>query len=258
MKAFSDVDFIYFFTTLLVLAILLIMIVVYIFFSIKKSELLFERQLKETKFQEELTLAIIEMKETTLSYIGQELHDDLGQKMSVAKLMVNHGLENAEGTQKEILLEINEIIGESIRDIRNLSKSFISEQVENLGLIESIEKEVSRIDRLNLMHIKFQHNTKKIDIKPKDCLILFRIIQECINNVLKHSRAKNMNISLKDKKNIVEIILKDDGIGFENHNPKKGSGLISMQKRANLINTDFQLTSTLGKGTIIIIVYNKI
>lgn len=255
---FSELDFIYLFTTILVFTLLMIMIIVYIFFYRKKSELLFERQLKETQFQEELTLAIIEMKETTLSYIGQELHDDLGQKMSVAKLMVNQGLENAEGAQKEILLEINEIIGESIRDIRSLSKSFISEQVENLGLSQSIQKEVTRIDRLNLMVIKFEHNTDKIAIEAKDGLILFRIVQECINNVLKHSRAKNLSISLNDGKNAVEIILKDDGIGFENNDPKKGSGLISMQKRANLINTNFKIISTSGKGTIINIVYNKI
>lgn len=254
---FSDFNLIYIFTTLLVLTIIMILVIVYIFFYRKKSELLFERQFKETQFQQELTIAIIEMREVTLSYIGQELHDDLGQKMSVAKLMVNQCLENAEGSQKEILLEINEIIGESIRDIRNLSKSFISEQIENIGLIESIKKEVSRIDRLNLMQIIFQNDSEKIDVNPKDCLILFRIIQECINNVLKHSRAKNLTISLKDKKKSVEIILKDDGIGFENHDSKNGSGLISMQKRANLINTDFNITSNAGEGTTIKLVYKK-
>lgn len=255
---FSDVETIYLFTTALVFAILLIMVVVYIFFYRKKSELLFDRQLKESQFQQELTLAIIEMKETTLSYIGQELHDDLGQKMSVAKLMVNYGLENATGNQKEILLEINEIIGESIRDIRSLSKSFITEQVENLGLVQSIQKEVSRIDRLNLLKIDYVFNTTKIIIEPKVSLILFRIVQESINNVLKHSRAKHLIIKLNDYKDSLEIVLQDDGIGFNQDIDKKGSGLISMQKRANLINTEFNLNSELGTGTKITIKYNKI
>lgn len=254
---FSEVDIIYLFTTILVFAIVLIMVVVFIFFHKKKSELLFERQLQEAQFQQEITLAIIEMKETTLSYIGQELHDDLGQKMSIAKLMVNMGLENAEGAQKEILLEINEVIGESIRDIRSLSKSFISEQIENLGLIESIQKEVSRIDRLNLMKITFTHNTDKIGLESKHSLILFRIIQESINNVLKHSRAKNMSISLIDEPQFIEIMLQDDGIGFEKEGDKNGSGLISMKKRANLIKTDFDLTTSVGKGTTIKLKYNK-
>lgn len=258
MTNFSDTDSIYLFTSLLVFAILLVMAIVYITFYRKKSSLLFERREKESQYQQELTHAIIEMKETTLSYIGQELHDDLGQKMSVAKLMVNHGLENATGEQREILLEINEIIGESIRDIRSLSKSFITEQIENLGLIESIQKEVARIDRLNLMKIQFTHNQNKIKIESKDGLILFRIIQECINNVLKHSRAKNMNIDIVDGDKTINITLKDDGVGFENDGNKKGSGLISMQKRANLIHTDFQLTSEKGKGTSISINYNKI
>lgn len=258
MREFSDLELIYLFTTALVILILLIMVVVYIFFNRKKSELLLDRQVKETQFEQELTLAIIEMKETTLSYIGQELHDDLGQKMSVAKLMINHGLEDENGNQKEILEEINEIIGESIRDIRNLSKSFITEQVENLGLIKSIKREVARIDRLNLMQILFSHNTDKIDIAAKDSLILFRIVQETINNALKHSRAKNMKIELKDSPKYIEIILQDDGIGFEKEKSKKGSGLISMQKRARLINTDFELKTASGKGTEIIIKYNKI
>ena len=257
MTDFSPVDIIYLFTTLLVFAILLIMVVVYIFFYRKKSELLFERQMKDAQFEQELTLAIIEMKETTLSYIGQELHDDLGQKMSIAKLMTNLALENAVDSQREILLEINEVIGESIRDIRSLSKSFITEQIENLGLVESIQKEVSRIDRLNLMKITFDHSTKKIDIESKDSLILFRIIQESINNVLKHSRAKNMTISLLDEPQFVEIILKDDGIGFEKNKHKTGSGLISMLKRANLIKTDLDVNTIIGKGTTITIKYNK-
>lgn len=258
MKEFSDIEVIYLFTTALVFLILLIMVVVFIFFYKKKSELLFDRQVKETKFQQETTLAIIEMKETTLSYIGQELHDDLGQKMSVAKLMINHGLEDKNGNQKEILREINEIIGESIRDIRSLSRSFITEQVENLGLIQSIKREVSRIDRLNLMQIFFDHDTDKIDIASKDSLILFRIVQETINNALKHSRAKNMKISLHTTPEVIEIILKDDGIGFEKEKNSKGSGLISMQKRARLINTDFELKTAAGKGTEIIIKYNKV
>lgn len=257
MTDFSPVDIIYLFTTLLVFAILLIMVVVYIFFYRKKSELLFERQMKEAQFEQELTLAIIEMKETTLSYIGQELHDDLGQKMSIAKLMTNLALENAVDSQREILLEINEVIGESIRDIRSLSKSFITEQIENLGLVESIQKEVSRIDRLNLMKITFNYSGKKVDIESKDSLILFRIIQESINNVLKHSRAKNMTISLLDEPRFVEIILKDDGIGFEKNKHKTGSGLISMQKRANLIETDLDVNTIIGNGTTITIKYNK-
>lgn len=258
MTSFSDIEFIYLFATVLVFSILLILVVVYIFFYRKKTELLFDRQVKEAQFQQELTLAIIEMKETTLSYIGQELHDDLGQKMSVAKLMVNHGLANAEGEQKEILLEINEIIGESIRDIRSLSKSFITEQIENLGLVASINKEVSRIDRLNLMQIHFEHSAESIEIESKDSLILFRIVQECINNILKHSRAKNMKIILKDEEHSVEIILEDDGIGFEINGDKKGSGLLSMQKRAKLIKTDFILNSSKGNGTNINIKYHKI
>lgn len=257
MHSFSEIEIIYLFTTGLVIALILIMVVIYIFYYYKKSELLFDKQKKEAQFQQELTNAIIEMKETTLSYIGQELHDDLGQKMSVAKLMINHGLEDENGNQKEILTEINEIIGESIRDIRSLSKSFITEQIENLGLIRSIQKEVSRIDRLQLMQISFEHNAEATNIDAKDGLILFRIIQESINNALKHSRAKNMKISLQDEPNSVEIILIDDGIGFEKDANKKGSGLISMQKRANLIHTDFHLKSTTGKGTEIRINYKK-
>ena len=257
MREFSEVEIIYLFTTVLVFAILLIMVVVYIFFYRKKSELLFERKLKDAQFQQELTLAIIEMKETTLSYIGQELHDDLGQKMSIAKLMVNLALENSVDPQKEILLEINEVIGESIRDIRSLSKSFISEQIENLGLVESIQKEVSRIDRLNLMKISYTHNSSKINIEAKDSLILFRIIQESINNVLKHSRAKKMSISLNDKPDNVEIILQDDGIGFEKNKHKTGSGLLSMKKRANMINTDLSVQTNVGTGTTITIIYRK-
>lgn len=258
MKSWTEYDLIIVFTVLLVFVLIIIMTTIYIFFYRKKTELLFDRQKKEAQFEQELASAIIEMKETTLSYIGQELHDDLGQKMSVAKLLINQSIENANEEQKPTLEEISNVIGESIKDLRNLSKSFISEQVEKLGLVESIEKESKRITKLKLLNIDFQHNTDLVKIKPKDSLILFRIIQESINNVLKHSKAKTLLIILEDSLQALKISLKDDGIGFKtNHIKSKGTGLLSIKKRARLINTKIFIFSKTGEGTEIILHYKK-
>jgi signal transduction histidine kinase len=81
-------------------------------------------------------------------------------------------------------------LGECIQDIRNLSKTLITEQIIHFGLAESIEREVLRIKKLKLLKIEFITQKQDIDISPKHGLILFRIIQESINNILKHSRAK--------------------------------------------------------------------
>lgn len=243
--------------TFTLLIIVLTMIFVYVIFIRKKTTLMIEQKEKNMRFEKELATSQVEMKEQTLNYIGQELHDDLGQKLSVVRLRQNQLLNKLTNSEKEELNELNELLGECIQDVRNLSKTLITEQIIHFGLVESIEREIQRIKKLRLLKIEFITQKHDIDITPKHGLILFRIIQESINNILKHSRAKNVSIELEDDHERLKIIISDNGKGFNTDIIRDGSGLKNMTLRAKLIQANFSIQSKLEEGTKTSIIYHK-
>ena len=254
---FSETDFLITLSTFIILIVVLMMVLIYGVFIKKKSELLLSQQKKEAIFEQELAISQVEIKEQTLNYIGQELHDDLGQKLSVARLMTNKISFSKETDIKEIGTEINLLVGECIQDIRNLSKIFITKQVEHFGFVDSIEREVFRLRKLSLMEVEYQNNNHHLEMKPDHALILFRIIQECINNVIKHSRAKTIVLAVHENNDSIEVKVSDDGIGFREKDIYDGSGLKSMANRAKIINADFNIKSQENKGTDITVLYRK-
>ncbi len=230
---------------------------VYGIFIKKKSQLILSQQRKDAHFEQELAISQVEIKEQTLNYIGQELHDDLGQKLSVARLMTNKIILAGDREKDQIAKEVNLLIGECIQDIRNLSKVFISTQVKHFGFVESLEREIFRIERLELLKVKYDINNHGLEISPDHALILFRIIQECINNVIKHAKSNNLVIKVKDELNFIEIFINDYGIGFNPENKADGSGLKNIKNRAKIINANFRIRSTAARGTEITITYQK-
>jgi signal transduction histidine kinase len=153
------------------------MFFVYSFFLKQKSIFVINQKEKDLQFQSELANSQIEIREQTLSYIGQELHDDVGQKLSVVKILINQLACSEVAISQQKIKEANEILGEAIQDIRNLSKTYISEQVEHFGFIDSLEREIRRIKKLKLIKVHFHCNNHDVDIQSKHALILFRIAQ---------------------------------------------------------------------------------
>ncbi|MBE2274623.1 MAG: two-component sensor histidine kinase, partial [Flavobacteriales bacterium] len=105
--------------------------------------------------------------------------------------------------------------------------------------------------------VEYQNNNHHLEMKPDHALILFRIIQECINNVIKHSRAKKIVLAVHENSDSIEVKVSDDGIGFREKDIYDGSGLKSMANRAKIINADFNIKSQENKGTDITVLYRK-
>ncbi len=236
--------------------LVMMLALVYSKFLRKKAKFIIQQKIEQAKFQQELSKSQIEIKEQTLTYVGQELHDDLGQKLSVAKLMNNMLVSKVQVELQEDVQEINNIIGECIQDIRNLSRTFISGQVEFFGLIESIELEVTRIKKLKIPAITFENSGEECRMPKEHALILFRIVQECLNNSLKHSKAANLVIRIQSNPRTILIKVADDGVGF-NDNRSAGSGLSNMENRATVVGAKFSVKSVVGEGTTINIAYQN-
>jgi len=207
---------------------------------------------QELNKQKLIAQAMVDAQEKERAEIGKELHDNINQILSTTKLY----LELARNDHKERMNLIGrsaENIQEAIQEIRNISRSLVPSSIGDLGLLDSISDLVESIRTTRAIHVEF-YPVGRFDEKlsDKEKLMLFRIIQEQVNNVLKHSEARNLiiELSLEETGTRIELNITDDGKGF---NPgkignKKGLGLSNIMSRAGLFGGKVTLVSSPGEG----------
>ena len=201
--------------------------------------------------ERELLKAQLEIQEVELKRVSQEIHDNSGQMLSLAKLNLNviHSRMPSTDTNASLLKETKELIGDIINDLRNLSKSLSSDIVERLGFIKALQFETDRLCRTNLFlcDICVEGSSRRLNNDLE--IILFRIAQESIQNIIKHSRAENVKISVKFSEESLDFSIVDDGIGFKTDDNGQGikgiegSGLQNIYSRAKLIGGNLTINS---------------
>lgn len=245
---------IYMVSVLLILCGLII--VFFVVFQKRKNKLILEKIRQQQAFEEELSNTQIEIQEQTLKNIGQELHDNIGQLLSVANMQLSILNTQVPEEIKENFNETKNVVKESLSEVRALSKSLNSDVIVNRGFKQSVQNEVDRLNKLKLIKatILVEGNESNFT-ENKDSIILFRILQEFFSNTIKYANAKLLLVKMNFLKDALEITVSDDGVGFNVNEIEKGSGLINMQSRAALIGIDYKLTSTNEKGTKLILKY---
>ena len=241
--------------SLTVVVLVVVIIIIFSIFQNRKVKFLFEQRANKQRFDEEITKSKLETQEQTLQNISWELHDNVGQLLSVAKMQLNIVQPNLNEAQKIIVQDTGEIISKSLQEIRSLSKLLNPEVVRNIGLHEAIQLEIDRFNRLNFIKASFKVIGTIIPINQKDEIILFRIIQEFLSNSVKHSKTQEMDVIATYNSDILKIKIQDYGVGFDDGSIKKGSGLLNMKSRAKLINTEFELKSEKNKGVSLTLTY---
>lgn len=227
-----------------------LVILFFMVFQKRKNKLLLDRVKREREFEEELVKTQSEIQEQTLKNIGQELHDNVGQLLSVANMQLSLVSSLAQDSIKTKVDDTKAVISDAIKEVRGLSKVLNSEVILNLGFQESLNTEIERLNRMSVIKGELiSSGDKGVCKNNKDAIILFRILQEFISNTVKYSKASQLTITLNYDKDNLEIIAEDNGVGFNLENVKKGSGLINMESRARLTNTEFSLISNPNQGT---------
>lgn len=242
-------------TTFTVILLVVVIIVIFSIFQNRKVKFLYEQKEAEQRFEEEIIKSQLETREQTLQNISWELHDNVGQLLSVAKMQLNMLQPALEEDQKALANETGEIISKSLQEIRALSKILNPEVVKNIGLIDALQVEVDRFNRLNFIDASLDVTGEPVLLNQKDEIILFRIVQEFLSNSVKHSKTDKLEVSVAFKKETLVIKAQDYGVGFELSEIKKGSGLLNMQSRAKLIYTDFKLKANKEKGVCLTLSY---
>ena len=207
---------------------------------------------QEVDKQKVIAQAVVNAQEKERAEIGKELHDNVNQILSTAKLYLELA-QTDDNSRLELINRSTNNISLAINEIRTISRSLVPPSIGDLGLIDSVQDLVENIKATRRLHVEFYYSgtiDNVLDEKRK--LMLFRIIQEQVNNVLKHASAKNLVIELiaDSEGHAVDLTISDDGKGFEldKVRSKKGVGLSNIASRAQLFNGSVHIVTALGEG----------
>lgn len=254
-----EVQLLVFVTTIIVLILVITLIVFFFYFQQKKTSYLLKQREIQIQFEEEITKSKMEIQEQALQNISWEIHDNVGQLLSVAKMQLNMLHINLPEKEQIQIFETGEIISKSLQELRGLAKSLNPETIKNKGLIESINLEIERYNRLNVIQASFNIKNDAYNLSNEKEIILFRILQEFCNNSLKYSKAKNLNILLTFNEKNLLIFAEDNGVGFDINDLsiQTGIGLQNIKSRGKLIGAKIELKSVENKGTTLLITCPK-
>jgi two-component system, NarL family, sensor kinase len=203
-----------------------------------------------TSFENKLLQTKLEIQEQTFKTIAQELHDNIGQALTLVKINLGFLEPHLSIDVKDKYMDTKEILTKAIEDLRDISRTLNTDSISKVGLVKAIETEVQLVNKVTGLKTSFIHQDLPDIIHPQVELILFRIVQEALHNVMKHAKATNVNLSIRGVNNDLELLIEDDGIGFNTAtNTAAGTGLINIESRCKLINGRMELWSKEGAGT---------
>lgn len=252
MEQKENLDLAVIITTFVITFFIVIIIYLFYIFQKRKNNLLAERQLAKREFENAIAETQIEIREQTLRNISWELHDNIGQLLTLAKIQ----LHQIEGCHEDIS-EVTETISKSLNELRALSKLINPDALKNIMLPEALSLEVARFNRLNFIEATLTITGEEQIIDDKAEIILFRILQEFFSNTIKHAKASKLDVTLTYEPKKLTIVAIDNGKGFNKSvdQPNKGIGLLNMKSRGKLIGAEIELESQVEKGTKLTIIH---
>lgn len=210
-----------------------------------------EKKMLNEQHNHELLQTRVQIQEQTMQDIGREIHDNVGQRLTLASIYTNQlAFKNKYPEITERIKSIGNIINESLAELRSLSKTLTDTQVDATILPELLQDECHRVNALGLCQASVSVNGSVQPLPAISKNFTLRIVQEFLQNSLKHSGCKHINIIMTYSDIGITISIADDGNGFDVESTNaNGIGLRNMRKRAGLIGAGFSITSETGKGT---------
>jgi signal transduction histidine kinase len=218
-----------------------------------------EKLLLRENFTKTLLQSRLEIQEQTLQNVSRELHDNLGQVASLIKINLNLLSLNAPPALNEQVQVNKELVGQLITDLKSISVSLNGDRIKELGLLKALQLEADRLNKAGVLKMTVTHSGYS-QLPESNAVIIFRMLQELINNTLKYSQATELMVDIRAKETEIVVSVEDNGIGFDVEEKIKagGSGLINLKNRAKLLAADLQLQSIVGKGTRTIIAFPNV
>jgi signal transduction histidine kinase len=242
------------------LALLIVGFILTMAFMYQRKKVKQEQEIAHMKeeFEQESLRTQLEIQEATLKSIAQELHDNIGQTLSVIKLWMSIAPIEKEHPAFEGVQNSKEMLYKVIHDMADLTKSLHTDRISDIGLQEAINFDIKSLRKTGLLEIGYDVQGDEFHFPEQKSIFLFRMYQEMMNNILKHSKATQVNVSIVYSPDYTfALTIRDNGVGFDTRQKKEstsgssGLGLKSMGNRAKMIGADMTILSEPGKGTTI-------
>lgn len=241
-------------TTMLVL--LLVGLIIMLIYSYQKRRYAHNQTIDKLKtdHQKEILNTQLEIQESTFQHIAREIHDNINLSLTLAKLQLNTLCCDESSPITNVVSSSVGLIGNSINNLRDISRGLNSDIISSQGLVDAVKEEANRISASGLLEINVAVKGKSIFLLANKELVIFRIIQEAFNNILRHSNANEVFVTLKYGNSGLKISVIDDGIGFiftsfsELANTGR-SGFKNMEARTRVLNGTMQVNTKPGSGT---------
>jgi len=218
-------------------------------------------QLEDIKEKQYLGIKVIQAQEEERYRLSREIHDgpaqilaNLVMKTELCEKLIDIDINKA----KEELKVLREIMRSSLKDVRKIIYDLRPMSLDDLGLVPTVERLITQHNETSDIYVEFKFFGDKIKLLPVIEVACFRIIQESLNNIKKHSKATRASVKIEITKNTIILVISDNGIGFSRESIKKsddynGYGLMSMEERVTLLNGKFEINSSPGRGTKILV-----
>lgn len=238
------------------LAILVFIIIITIVFSLlhRKSlkkilEAEIERARAEVQHQKNMVKTVVSVQEAERKRIARIVHDDIGNRVNILSVWLNHPEAWSKDRSREIVMKQLPSLAEAVR---NISHTLYPVAIEYIGLVAALEELAINVSLILKTDIIIQHEYLSPGLETE--VQVYRVIQEFLNNVLKHAGASRMQVHIRSTDRALSFLLKDDGKGFDPATIRNGMGLQNIESRIRLMQAAFKWKSMPGKGCRLIII----
>ncbi len=210
----------------------------------------------QRKAEEKVFSALVEGENRERTRLAQELHDGIGQYLAASYMNLDSLKKETEAFSEESLEQFNKAVSylkQAMVETRNLSHNLMPQVIENYGLAIAVQELIANVEKNKKITFSYYYNIEKEDLSRKKRINIYRIIQECLNNIIKHSDATKVSIQLiKDKVDLM-LTIEDNGVGFDGSNSdfNAGLGLRSIKTRVFIMGGIFDIETRKDRGTLI-------
>jgi two-component system, NarL family, sensor kinase len=252
MSIHSDIFSMIISATLILLVLLAFIISLLFLYQNRQGRHLLEIRKMKADYENEILKTQLEISEKTFKHISLELHDNVSQVLSLANLSLS-SIEVSEDATRKKLDNILDLLGKAIGDIRNVSKTLDPENIQNRGLKSMVELELDLMSKSGRFKTDLVVRGDVVSLPVEKELVIYRMVQETLNNVIKHSDASIVRVIFEYTSLGLGVQIHDNGIGFDtlaaNDDPGMGAGLRNMKNRARLVGASLDISSLRHKGT---------
>ncbi len=244
-------------STLLILAIGAV--VIFFIFLYQRKKFRHQQELFEIReaFSQTLLQSKLEIQEQTLDHIAKELHANFSHLVSLININLSAILPQSTADMKENIIETKSLAKQLMSELKALSANLNTDHIMRIGFVKALEHELGRLTKTKKYHVTLSKTGDEYRLLPEHEIILFRLCQEVLNNIVKYSQATEVTAVITYTPEEMKLAIADNGIGFDiekarsQGGEKESTGLFNIQKRASLIKARFDIHSSPGKGTIV-------